>query len=56
MADDLGYTRELNRLPEHLRNYVHIDYAAIAREMESSGEIATIDGPHGGVWIFRRYL
>lgn len=56
MADDLGYTRELNKLPEHLRAYTRIDYAAIARDMEASGEIATVDGPHGGVWIFRRYL
>lgn len=53
MAEDLGYNQELDKLPEHLRNYVHIDYAAIARDMELSGDIATVGDPSGGVWIFR---
>lgn len=53
MADDLGYETELDGLPEHLRQYTRIDYAAIARDMELSGDIATVDDPHGGLWIFR---
>ncbi len=56
MADDLGYATELDKLPEHLRAYTRIDYAAIARDMESSGEVASVAGPHGGVWVFRRFL
>lgn len=53
LADDLGYTHELDKLPEHLRAYTHIDYSAIARDMQLSGDIATVDDPTGGVWIFR---
>lgn len=53
MADDLGYEAALDRLSEHLRPYVQIKYAAIARDLESSGEIATVADPTGGVWIFR---
>jgi antirestriction protein len=53
MADDLGYTEELAKLPEHLQPYVRFDAAAIARDMHLSGEIATVDDPTGGVWIFQ---
>lgn len=53
MANDLGYEQELATLPEYLQPYTHIDYAAIARDMDASGEIATVDDPTGGVWIFR---
>ncbi|MDO3175888.1 antirestriction protein ArdA [Mycobacteroides abscessus] len=53
LADDLGYPSELESLPEHLRGYVRIDYAAIARDMQLSGEIATIEDPQGGMWLFR---
>jgi antirestriction protein len=56
MADDLGYPQELAKLPEHLQNYARIDYGAIARDMELSGDIATVDDPNGGVWIFRTDL
>lgn len=53
MADDLGYEHEFITVPEHLRPYVRIDYAAIARDLHSSGDIATVQNPDGGVWIFR---
>jgi len=53
MADDLGYEEELDKLSEHLRPYVQIDYAALAHDIELSGEIATVQDPNGGVWIFR---
>ncbi|SCX28116.1 antirestriction protein ArdA [Mycolicibacterium fluoranthenivorans] len=52
MADELGYTAELAKLPEYLQNYVHIDYSAIARDMDASGEIAAVHDPQGGVWLF----
>lgn len=51
-ADDLGYTQELEKLPEYVQQYTHIDYAAIARDLEASGDIASIDDPEGGVWLF----
>ncbi|MGU3500920.1 antirestriction protein ArdA [Mycobacterium sp. C31M] len=53
MADDLGYEAELEKLPENLRSYTRIDYAAIARDMEHSGAIAIVPDPSGGLWIFR---
>ncbi|BBX63232.1 antirestriction protein ArdA [Mycobacterium saskatchewanense] len=56
MADDLGYEAEIDKLPKHLRDYVRIDFAAIARDMELSGDIATVDDSMGGVWIFRTNL
>jgi antirestriction protein len=56
MADELGYTEELAKLPEHLQDYVRLDFAAIARDMHLSGEIATVDDPNGGLWIFRTDL
>jgi len=52
LADDLGYEQELDTLPEHLRPYTRIDYAAIARDMELSGDIATVADPAGGIWVF----
>lgn len=52
MADDLGYTHELAQLPEYLQQYVRFDYAALVRDLQASGDIATIDDPEGGVWIF----
>ncbi|WP_255785635.1 antirestriction protein ArdA [Mycobacteroides abscessus] len=52
MADDLGYTDELAKLPESLRPYVHFDSAALARDMELAGDIHVASNPFGGVWIF----
>lgn len=56
MADDLGYEEHLATIPEHLRDYVRIDYAAIAHDMQLSEDIATVQDPNGGVWIFRTNL
>lgn len=42
MADELGYEAEIDKLPSYLREYVRIDYAAIARDLELSGDIATV--------------
>lgn len=52
MADDLGYTDELAKLPESLRPYVHFDSTAFARDMELAGDIYVAPDPSGGVWIF----
>lgn len=56
LADDLGYPQELDTLPKHVRRYTHIDYAAMAHDLEAGGDIATIDNPDGGVWIFHANL
>lgn len=44
-----------NQLPEPLSYYVHIDYEAMARDMEMSGDITTSEGD-GGVHIFEGHL
>lgn len=53
MAEELGYGDELAKLPEYLRNYVRIEYSALARDMHLAGDIATVEDPDGGLWIFR---
>jgi antirestriction protein len=53
MADELGYNHELAKLPEHLQPYTRFDTEGLARDMQFSGEISTVDDPRGGVWIFR---
>lgn len=52
MADDLGYTDELAKLPESLQPYIHFDSAALARDMEMGGDIDVVPDPSGGSWIF----
>jgi antirestriction protein len=52
LADDLGYTAELTKLPESLQPYVRFDSAALARDMEQAGDIYVAPDPQGGVWIF----
>jgi antirestriction protein len=44
-----------NQLPEPLSYYVHVDYEAMARDMEMSGDITTSEGD-GGVYIFEGHL
>lgn len=53
LADDLGYAEELEKVPEPLQPYVRFDTAALARDMELSGDINAVLDPAGGVWIFR---
>jgi len=53
LADDLGYTEEFAKLPESLQSYVHIDFAALARDLVLSGDMRTVRDPTGGMWIFR---
>lgn len=52
LADDLGYTDELAKLPESLQPYIHFDSAALARDMEMGGDIDVVPDSSGGVWIF----
>ena len=52
MSDDLGYEEELDKLSEHLRSFVRLDYAAIARDIEASGDVAAVPDPQGGLWVF----
>lgn len=52
LADDFGYAAELTKLPESLQPYVRIDTAAMARDMELSGDLYVAPDPDGGVWLF----
>ena len=53
LIDDLGYTEQLANVVESLQQYLSFDTAAMARDMELSGDISTVHDPAGGVWIFR---
>jgi antirestriction protein len=44
-----------NLLPEPLSSYVHVDYEAMARDMEMSGDIMTSEG-EDGVYVFEGHL
>lgn len=52
LADELGYTAELARLPEALSRYLRFHSDALASDLEQSGDIYTFPNPQGGVWIF----
>lgn len=50
-SSDLG--EQVDRaVPESLRPYVQIDYAAFARDCRLSGDVVFVDRS-GGVWVFR---
>jgi antirestriction protein len=52
LADDFGYHAEIEKLPESMRSYVSIDYAAMARDLDAGGELYAYPDPSGGVWLF----
>lgn len=52
IADDLGYNAEIARLPEQMQAYVKVDTAAMARDLELSGDVYVAPDPNGGVWLF----
>jgi antirestriction protein len=53
LVDDAGYAATLDRaLPEGIRQYTCIDTAALARDMQLSGDIHVIPAHDGGVWLF----
>ena len=51
-AEDFGYHAELEKLPVSLQSYVHIDYAAMARDLDAGGDLYVYPAPDGGVWLF----
>lgn len=54
MLDDTGQIDEIMRnVPEHLAPYVHIDYEGFVRDLVSNGELATLEKPDGGIYVFR---
>jgi antirestriction protein len=53
LGDDLAFQQLLERaVPEHLRPYVHLDTAALARDLQFSGRIYVLPAEGGGVWLF----
>ena len=56
MLDDMGHIEEIMRgVPEHLAPYVQIDYEGFVRDMVSNGELATVEKPDGGIYVFRNW-
>lgn len=51
-ADDVGYAEQLAALPESMQQYVRVDTAAMARDMEASDQLYVFPDPNGGVWLF----
>jgi antirestriction protein len=52
IADDFGYNAEIAKLPEPMQGYVKIDTAAMARDLEMSGDVYVAPDPSGDVWLF----
>jgi antirestriction protein len=52
LADDFGYTAAIGTLPQSMQPYVTVDTAAMARELELSGDVYVAPDPSGGVWLF----
>jgi antirestriction protein len=56
MLDDMGHIEEIMRgVPEHLAPYVQIDYEGFVRDLVRSGELATLETPDGGIYVFRNW-
>ena len=54
MFDDLWQMEEIMRgVPELLAPYVSIDYEGFVRDMVSNGDLATVEKPDGGIYVFR---
>jgi len=55
VLDDRTLESELDQaLPDSLRGYVSIDYAAFARDAQLGGDVAIVWRPDG-VWVFRTH-
>jgi len=53
VLDDLGIRDQIDQLlPAQLARYIHLDAAAWARDAHLSGDIAIVETPGGGVWLF----
>ena len=56
MLDDMGHIEEIMRnVPEHLAAYVQIDYEGFVRDLVRNGELATLEKPDGGIYVFRNW-
>ena len=56
MLDDMGHIEEIMRgVPEHLAPYVQIDYEGFVRDLVRNGELATLEKPDGGIYVFRNW-
>lgn len=56
VLDDSALEAELDRaIPDSLRPYISIDYAAFVHDCQLGGDIDIEANPEGGVWIFRTY-
>lgn len=53
LVDDLGYQQAVDQaLPESMRPYARIDTAALAHDLQISGDIYVLPADDGGVWLF----
>jgi len=56
MLDDMGHIDEIMRnVPEHLAPYVQIDYKGFVSDLVRNGELATLEKPDGGIYVFRNW-
>jgi len=56
MLDDMGHIDEIMRnVPEHLAPYVQIDYRGFVSDLVRNGELATLEKPDGGIYVFRNW-
>ena len=56
MLEDMGHIEEIMRsVPEHLVPYVQIDYEGFVRDLVRNGELATLEKPDGGIYVFRNW-
>ena len=54
MFADLGHVDEImGGVPELLAPYVQIDYEGFVRDLVNNGELATLEKPDGGIYVFR---
>lgn len=52
--DDIGVLETaLGQLPADLRPFISFDYAAFFDSLVAGGEFAALEGPDGGVYVFR---
>jgi antirestriction protein len=53
---DMGQIDEIMQgVPEHLVPYVQIDYEGFVRDLVCNGELATLEKPDGGIYVFRNW-
>jgi hypothetical protein len=45
----------MRNVPEHLAPYVQIDYMGFVSDLVRNGELATLEKPDGGIYVFRNW-